>query len=86
MGLATLRRGRAAGPHAELRYERLAAHPGETSRILAQAVTTPAAPIRDALRYAHDSSVGRWRRDLTRDQLGDVEREAGPLLRELGYL
>jgi hypothetical protein len=33
----------------------------------------------------HDRSVGRWRRDLTAEQVADVEREAGALLRELGY-
>jgi hypothetical protein len=33
----------------------------------------------------HSRSVGRWRRDLTAEQVADVEREAGPLLRELGY-
>jgi hypothetical protein len=30
--------------------------------------------------------VGRWRRDLTAEQISDVEREAGALLHELGYL
>jgi hypothetical protein len=29
--------------------------------------------------------VGRYRRDLTPEQLADVEDEAGLLLRELGY-
>jgi hypothetical protein len=29
--------------------------------------------------------VGRYRRDLTAEQLADVEDEAGELLRELGY-
>jgi hypothetical protein len=33
----------------------------------------------------HTRSIGRWRRDLTSEQVADVEREAGPLLRELGY-
>lgn len=31
------------------------------------------------------SSVGRWRRDLTRDEAATVERLCGPLLVELGY-
>ena len=30
-------------------------------------------------------SIGRYRRDLSDEQLADVEREAGPLLAELGY-
>ena len=34
---------------------------------------------------AHDRSVGRFRSELDEEQLADVEREAGPLLRELGY-
>jgi hypothetical protein len=29
--------------------------------------------------------VGRWRRDLTAEQVADVEAEAGALLAELGY-
>ena len=35
---------------------------------------------------AHAASVGRYRVDLTADQLAEVEAEAGDLLRELGYL
>jgi hypothetical protein len=38
-----------------------------------------------ALDGFRDSSIGRWRSELTPEQLGDVEAEAGPLLRELGY-
>jgi hypothetical protein len=30
-------------------------------------------------------SVGRWRRDLSPEQVADVEHEAGALLLELGY-
>jgi hypothetical protein len=33
----------------------------------------------------HDASLGRWRRDLSPEQLRDVEAEAGELLAELGY-
>jgi hypothetical protein len=33
----------------------------------------------------HARSIGRWQRDLTAEQVADVEREAGTLLRELGY-
>jgi hypothetical protein len=36
-----------------------------------------------ALADAHAGSVGRWRRDLTPEQLTDVEAEAGDLLAEL---
>ena len=42
-------------------------------------------PLRAALGNAYDSSVGRWRTQLTAGQLADVEAEAGGLLAELGY-
>jgi hypothetical protein len=42
-------------------------------------------PLTQAFAAAHETSVGRWRRDLTPEQLAEVEREAGPLLAELGY-
>ena len=32
-----------------------------------------------------DSSIGRWRKELTPELLADVEAEAGSLLAELGY-
>ncbi len=32
-----------------------------------------------------DTSIGRWQKELTPEQLADVEAEAGPLLAELGY-
>jgi len=35
---------------------------------------------------AFATSVGRYRRDLTAAELAEVEREAGALLRERGYL
>src|SRR5436190_1738207 len=38
-----------------------------------------------ALDRFRDSSIGRWRNELTPEQLADVEAEAGPLLAELGY-
>ena len=38
-----------------------------------------------AFARAHDTSAGRWRRDLTPEQLADVEREAGDALTALGY-
>ena len=38
-----------------------------------------------ALDRFRDSSIGRWRKELTPEQLADVEAEAGPLLAELGY-
>jgi hypothetical protein len=65
----------------EIRYESLtrsgepiAAHLGLDPRLLTA-----------ALAAAHRESVGRWRRELTDEQVADVEAEAGDLLRELGY-
>jgi hypothetical protein len=43
------------------------------------------APLAAALGAVHSRSVGRWRRDLTPEQVADVEQEAGALLGELGY-
>jgi len=50
-----------------------------------QLQTLLANALAQALRDVHSQSVGRWRRDLTEKQVAEVEAEAGPLLRELGY-
>jgi sulfotransferase family protein len=78
---------RAAAPAAtlEIRYEELAADPEATAATLAQHIGAEPGPLAVALRAMHAESIGRWRRDLTPEQLADVEAEAGPLLRELGY-
>jgi hypothetical protein len=70
----------------EIRYERLAERPEEVAATVARFLETESAPLARAFRAAHTSSVGRWRRDLTPEQLTDVEAEAGGLLAELGYL
>jgi len=70
----------------EIRYEELAADPDCVARMLAERLGTPPGPLASALRDMHASSVGRFRRDLTDEQLADVEAEAGELLRELGYV
>jgi sulfotransferase family protein len=70
----------------ELRYERLAADPRGTAEELADALGAPADALVRALGHASDASVGRYRRDLSRRQLAEVEAEAGDLLRSLGYL
>lgn len=70
----------------ELRYEALAENPHAEADRLAAALDSDPAPLRAALAGARDTSVGRWRRDLTPEQLADVEVEAGPLLAELGYI
>jgi hypothetical protein len=58
----------------EIRYERMVTDADAVAAELA------------VLRGAHDESVGRFRRDLTAEQLADVESEAGKLLAELAYL
>jgi hypothetical protein len=70
----------------ELRYEDLVADPDGAASLLAESLDTPRGPLVLRLRRAHGSSVGRHRRDLSDDQLAEVEDEAGDLLRELGYL
>lgn len=69
----------------ELRYEALVSDPLAEGERIATALGTPPEPLRRAFSEAHDSSLGRWRRDLTAEQLRDVEDEAGELLAELGY-
>jgi hypothetical protein len=69
----------------ELRYEALVAQPNEEADRLSAALGSPAAPLRRAFGLAHDTSVGRWQDELSREQLADVEAEAGELLVELGY-
>jgi hypothetical protein len=77
---------RAAAPGAlEVRYEELTADPVATAAHIAAHIDAGAEPLAQALRAVHAESVGRWRRDLTPEQLADVEAEAGPLLHELGY-
>ncbi len=76
----------AAGPQAlEVRYESIAADPDGAAATIARHLAADPAPLAGNLRRFHDLSIGRHRRDLTREELADVEREAGPLLRELGY-
>jgi hypothetical protein len=70
-----------------VRYEDVVQRPQEAAETLARFLghaETPA-ELRAALATADPSSVGRWRKALDGDGLADVEREAGPLLRELGY-
>jgi len=69
----------------ELRYERLAADPPSAVERLAAHLSLETASLAPALARVHRLSVGRWRRDLAPEQLEDVDREAGSLLRELGY-
>ena len=65
----------------EVRYENFAGIAEELAGFLG----ANAASAHKALDDFRDSSIGRWQRDLTPEQLADVETEAGPLLAELGY-
>ena len=76
----------AAGRTVELRYEEIADDPERATAPLAQALGVGMDELTQAFASAHANSVGRWRRDLTPEQLADVEAEAGPLLAELGYV
>lgn len=76
----------ARSPVAEVRYERIAEDPSGVARELATELDAPSAPLAEALGRAHGVSIGRYRHDLTEDELADVLGEAGDLLRELGYL
>jgi hypothetical protein len=78
---------RAAAPAAtlEVRYEQLVADPDATARRIAGHIGADPDALAEALRDVHSQSVGRWRLDLTEEQVADVEAEAGTLLRELGY-
>jgi sulfotransferase family protein len=69
----------------EVRYEQLAADPGTTAGRIAAHIGADPEPLAQALAAVHGDSVGRWRDDLTSEQVSEVETEAGPLLRELGY-
>jgi DNA-binding transcriptional ArsR family regulator len=70
-------------PVHEVRYERLADE--KTAEELAAALGTAPEQLARELGKAHAASIGRYERDLTREQLGEVEAEAGSLLRRLGY-
>lgn len=69
----------------EISYEDLAADPAAVAAVLGPAIDAPVEPLAAVLARAHATSVGRYRTDLSPDQLADVEDEAGALLCELGY-
>jgi len=70
----------------EVRYERLASEPEVVAGELAAALDAPASSLAPALAHAHSASIGRFRSELSPEQLADVLDEAGLLLEELGYL
>lgn len=68
-------------PHHEVRYERLQ----EEADALAAALDVDPEALGGRLAAAHATSVGRHKRELTPEQLAEVEAEAGPLLAAFGY-
>jgi len=70
----------------QIRYEELVSEPEPVAERLAKYLNLEPGPLRASLSKAFDRSVGRYSKDLTADQLGEVEAEAGVLLAELGYL
>jgi Sulfotransferase family len=74
-----------AGRTVELRYEDLVADPAAAAARVGGGLHLDPGLLSEAFESAHTNSVGRWRQDLTPEQLADVEAEAGDLLAELGY-
>jgi hypothetical protein len=70
----------------ELRYEALVESPHAEADRIAERLGSEPEPLRRAFAKVRGSSLGRWRRDLTSEQVVEVEAEAGELLAELGYL
>jgi hypothetical protein len=69
----------------EVRYEELAADPAGVSEPLAAHLGTDPVLLARAFSAMHAESIGRWRRNLTPEQVSEVEAEAGDLMEELGY-
>lgn len=69
----------------EVHYEQLVTDPAAAAAPVASALGVEADLVTEAFGHVHDRSAGRWRRDLTAEQVADVEREAGAELVRLGY-
>jgi hypothetical protein len=83
--VAAARGGASSDRMLELRYERLADDPDGAADETAAFLDSAPGALRDAFERFRDTSIGRWRRDLTAEQLADIEAEAGELIAELGY-
>jgi hypothetical protein len=70
------------GATVEVRYESLRESAGELARVLG---VGDAEVVRVLAGFRADS-IGRWKTDLSPEQLADVEAEAGSLLSEVGYI
>ena len=69
----------------EVRYEELAADPETAAERLAAHIGADPVILARALARVHAESVGRWRRNLTPEQVAEVESEAAELMEELGF-
>jgi hypothetical protein len=76
----------AQAPVLEIRYERMTEDPAAVAPELGRFLDAPIDSLTAALGGAHVDSVGRYRTDLSEEQLADILAEAGELLRELGYV
>jgi Sulfotransferase family len=68
-----------------LRYEDLVADAQAAAVPVAERLGVGVKEVAAVFSRVHDRSLGRWQRDLTPEQLADIEREAGGVLRALGY-
>ena len=69
----------------EIRYEELVTDPEAVAGRLADNLGLDRRHLTAQLSKAFARSVGRWKTDLTEEQLGEVEAEVGELLAELNY-
>ena len=70
-----------SGATIQLRYESLL----DDARTLAPVLGVAETALAAAFAGFRASSIGRWRNDLSPEQLADFEAEAGDLLAEVGY-
>lgn len=79
-----------ASQYYELRYEALVTNPKEEADRLLKylGIENPLSChlFHEAVAQAEQSSLNGWQRELSSEQLEQIEREAGLLLRDLGYL
>ena len=73
------------GRTAVVHYEQLVSDPAAAAAPVAERLGAEPGLVTAVFAEAHGTSAGRWRRDLTPEQLADVEREAGDALAALGY-
>ena len=89
---AAVRVGPSLGPerYLEIRYEALMADPAAVGTVLLDFLGIVDSDSRQAflaaLGRANPRSVGSWRTSFTPEQVAIIEADAGPLLRQLGYL